>query len=714
MAAFHDRLCATRILDPACGTGNFLYVALELMKRLEGEVLEALVALGGQEVLSGLEGQTVDPHQFLGLEINPRAAAIAELVLWIGHLQCHLRTRGGLPNDPILKDFRNIRVRDALLDEAAGPPRRAEWPAAEFIVGNPPFMGGKDIRARLGDRYAEALWAAHPQVNESADLVMFWWDHAAELLTREGTVLRRFGLVTTNSIAQVLQRRVVQRHLTSKTPISIVMAVPDHPWTRLSRDAAAVRIAMTVCRAGTAAGSRRTVVSEADLDTDTPTLVLDERRDRINADLTVGVDVAAALPLRAHRGLCSRGMSLHGAGFIVSAGEARHLGLGRRAGLDRHIRPYRNGRDLTSRSRGVSVIDLHGLGIDEVRARFPEVYQHLILHVAPERIGNKRTSYRDAWWIFGEPRRDLRPALEHLRRFVATVETAKHRVFQFLDAAILPDNMLVVIAVDDPFVLGVLSSRPHGLWSAASGGTLEDRPRYSKSRTFDPFPFPAVDGNRRRDIGAIAEDLDAHRKAVLAEHPHLTLTGLYNVLEGLRAGIAPADLAPVQRRIFDDGLVLILAELHDRLDRAVAAAYGWAPALGDEDVLSRLVDLNAERRAEEARGFVRWLRPEFQVPRFGMPDDRADLDLAGGGLREEAVAAVPKPSYPAEDAAQTAVVMAALMRASGALDAGSIATSSKQGRRVAPKVAAVLLSLYRMGLVATADGGGSFRLQRFG
>jgi hypothetical protein len=224
---FHDSLCRTRVLDPACGTGNFLYVALELMKRLEGEVLEALADLGGQEALQGLEGHTVDPHQFLGLELNPRAAAIAELVLWIGYLQWHFRTQVAEPSEPILRAFRNIvqadavlkanrvpargeagtlRVRDA--DDGRDPiilhyrnPKRPDWPAAEFIVGNPPFIGGKDLRARLGDEYAQALWAAHPRMNQSADFVMYWWDHAAELLAAKGTVLRRFGLVTTNSIS---------------------------------------------------------------------------------------------------------------------------------------------------------------------------------------------------------------------------------------------------------------------------------------------------------------------------------------------------------------------------------------------------------------------------------------------------------------------------------------------------------------------------------
>ena len=168
--AFHDQLCDTRVLDPACGTGNFLYVSLELMKRLEGEVLEAINDLGGQEALA-YESHTVDPHQFLGLELNPRAAAIAELVLWIGHLQWHFRNRGVAPSEPILKAFHNIENRDAVLTWDGYPyakvvdgretypnARRPDWPKADYIVGNPPFVGGKDIRARMGSDYAEALW----------------------------------------------------------------------------------------------------------------------------------------------------------------------------------------------------------------------------------------------------------------------------------------------------------------------------------------------------------------------------------------------------------------------------------------------------------------------------------------------------------------------------------------------------------------------------
>jgi hypothetical protein len=282
--AFHDRLCEARVLDPACGTGNFLYVAMELMKRLEGEVLEALLDLGGQEALRGLGGHTVDPHQFLGMEINPRAAAITELVLWIGYLQWHFRTKGGTPEPPILRKFKNIEVKNAVLTWDGYPlpqviggketypnPRRPVWPTAEFIVGNPPFIGkGALMREALGDSYVKALWKAHPHMNESADFVMYWWDRAANLLTAKGTVLRRFGLVTTNSITQEFSRRVMKKWMEGKHPISLVMAIPDHPWTKATRDAAMVRIAMTVATAGKQSGLLHHVLHEAGLDSDEP------------------------------------------------------------------------------------------------------------------------------------------------------------------------------------------------------------------------------------------------------------------------------------------------------------------------------------------------------------------------------------------------------------------------------------------------------------
>lgn len=735
---FHTRLCDLRVLDPACGTGNFLYVAMEMMKRLEGEVLEALADLGGQEAL-GLEGHTVDPHQFLGMEINPRAAAIAELVVWLGYLQWHFRTKGGAPADPILKDFRTIKTMDAVVaydgrdlvrddsgrlvtrTNAEGQqvevysyrnPRRPEWPTADYIVGNPPFIGGKDIRGRLGEGYAEALWKAHPHMNESADFVMYWWDRSAELLTRKGSRLRRFGFVTTNSITQEFSRRVMAERLKAKKPISLLMAIPDHPWTRATRDAAAVRIAMTVATAGTHEGVLREVVREAELDSDTPVVELIEHRGTINPDLTVGVDVSGVVSLQANNGLASRGMSLHGAGFIVTPQQAEALGLGRRPGLELHIRDYRNGRDLTSRPRGVMVIDLFGLSAEQVRSRFPEVYQHLLSTVKPERDRNNRDTYRLNWWIFGEPRRELRPALDGLSRYIATVETSKHRVFQFLDASILPDNMLVCMGLDDAYYLGVLSSRLHVAWALRAGGWLGvgNDPRYSKSRVFDPYPFPEPSEALRADIRAVAEELDAHRKARQAEHPRLALTQMYNVLEKLRAG-TPLDTD--DERVKTEGLVLILKELHDRLDALVFQAYGWPADLSDEEVIARLVALNKERASEEARGIVRWLRPAYQKARAGIVEEAAPKTTEGQGemaLVAE-VAKEQKPRFPDDEVARTAAVMAALANSTGGFDAPTLASTFRQGRRVEPQIRATLASLMRLGFASSSDGT-TFRLRR--
>jgi hypothetical protein len=302
--------------------------------------------------------------------------------------------------------------------------------------------------------------------------------------------------------------------LSAKHPVSLLLAIRDHPWTKATKQAAAVRIAVTVVVAGTHEGTLLKITAAQGLDTDEPKLAFSSSTGRINADLTVGVDVTSAQALLSGEGLCSPGVKLHGAGFIVTPQEAKHLGLGRRPGLERHIRPYRNGRDLTSTSRDVMVIDLFGLEAEEARDRFPEVYQHVLRSVKPERDANNRESYKRLWWVFGEPRKDLRPALKDLSRYIATVETAKHRVFQFLDGAILPDNMLVSIASDDAFHLAVLSSRIHVTWVLVQGGTLEDRPRYTKSHCFDPFPFPDTDEFSRRRIAGLGEQLDRQRKNV--------------------------------------------------------------------------------------------------------------------------------------------------------------------------------------------------------
>nr|WP_245896933.1 DNA methyltransferase [Sphingomonas fennica] len=714
---FHARLAATRILDPACGTGNFLYVALELMKQLEGEVLETLAALGGQEALA-LETMSVDPRNFLGLEVNPRAAAIAELVLWLGYLQWHLRNGGGI-SDPVLQSFGNIRTMDAVLAhdperpnaDRTGTerpnPRRPDWPEADYIIGNPPFIGGKDLRARLPQGYAEALWKAHPHINKSADFVMYWWDRAAALLAARGSRLKRFGFVTTNSVTQEFSRRVMAKRLDGPSPLHLEMAVPDHPWTRATPDSAAVRIAMTVVAPGEGEGVLYEVASEAGLDSDQPRIAFMEARGRIHPDLTVGADVTLTRPLRANAGLSSPGMKLHGAGFIVTPAEGEYLGLGRREGLDRHIRPYRNGRDLTARARGAMVMDFFGLEEGDVRRRFPEAYGHLLRTVKPERDRNNRATYRDNWWAFGEPRRELRPALEGLLRYIATVETAKHRVFQFLDAEILPDNKLLSIALDDAYILGILSSSYHIAWSLRAGGWLGvgNDSVYVKSRVFDPFPFPEADRASRKAIADLAEELDATRKAVLAEHGDLTLTGLYNLRDRIVAG-GTLNAAEEGQRI--RGRVDIIAELHARLDLAVTAAYGWPATLSDEEVVARLVALNAERAREEQSGRVRWLRPEYQLARSGV-EMLAPKPAAVQIEAELAAAAAGKPPFPRDAIGQTAAVLESL-RDGRAWSATDLASRYAQGRKAVPRIEATLAALARLGHVAVEQGG--YRLRR--
>lgn len=740
LQAFHAALCQVRILDPACGSGNFLYVALEMMKRLEGEVTALLADLGDDQQALSLAGHSVDPHQFLGIELNPWAAAVAELVLWIGYLQWHYRTHGtASAAEPVLRDFRNIEKRDAVLawdsrgerrdpsgalvtrwdgigtvehpatgervpDPAARVqvwdylrPQPAVWPQADFIVGNPPFIGTSRMRDALGDGYAEALRTAYPKVPDSADFVMYWWERAAQA-TRAGK-LRRFGLITTNSLRQTFNRRVLEPYLSDpKAPLSMLMAIPDHPWVDAA-DGAAVRIAMTVAGRGAVSGRLMTVTEERKGETEGEgrPVTFSTEKGRIFANLRIGADVAGARPLKSNDGLSSPGVKLHGAGFIVTPAEARSLGLGTVPGLDRHIRHYRNGRDLTATPRNVMVIDLFGLSEIDVQMRFPAVYQHVLDQVKPERDQNNRESYKRLWWVHGEPRKDLRPALAGLPRYIATVETTKHRVFQFLDEETLPDNMLVTIAHDDAAVLAVLSSHEHVVWSLAAGGRLGygNDPRYNKSRCFDPFPFPDLTAAQSARLRSLGEQLDAHRKTQQKAHPKLTLTGMYNVLEKLRAG---ERIEGKDREVYEQGLVGILKKLHDDIDAEVAAAYGWPVNLPEHDLLQQLVDLNRERAAEEAKGRVRWLRPAYQNPAgraVAVKGEQIEADFAGR-------AASGKALWPKLLPQQIAAVQGALTEL-GEATPEEIARRFMRGR--AASIQPLLESLSIIGRAeASADG----------
>ena len=743
---FHNKLCHTRVLDPACGSGNFLYVTLDLFKRLEGEVLGLLESLGEKQTLMHMEKVRVTPAQFHGIEIKRWAKEIAELVLWIGYLQWHFRMYGKTnPSEPVLQDYKNIECRDAVLaydgepelvrDERGKPvtrwdgetmktnpvtgeqvpdesarvnvykyknPRKADWPEADFIVGNPPFIGNWRMRSALGDGYTESLRATYPEVPENVDYVMYWWDKAGDL-ARENRV-RRFGLITTNSLTQAFSRRVVQRHLAGTPPLSLMFAVPDHPWVD-SADGAAVRIAMTVAELGSRDGCLSTVSEETETDESYVNVSLRTASGQIHADLKTGSDVASALPLFANDALSNTGVKLHGAGFLLTSGDAANIGLGRLPGIEKYIRQYRNGKDITSTSRNLYVIDLDGLSDTEVQKRYPAIYQWVFTRVKPERDQNNEKYRRENWWLFGRKNTELRAALKDLPRYISTVETSKHRFFVFLDKSILPDNKLVNMALDDAYYLGVLSSRIHVAWALSTGGRLGvgNDPVYVKTACFEKFPFPVKIKPQQTRIRALAEELDAHRKRQQAAHPDLTITGMYNVLEKLRSGEV---LTAKDKVIHEQGLVSVLKKLHDDLDAAVFDAYGWPHDLTDEQILERLVALNAERAAEERRGLIRWLRPEFQNPTGAKAATQEDLATTDEP-EEAAPAAATATAWPKKLAEQIAPVRDLLTKGAAEWTKAEVAAAFNGANKA--DVEEVLDSLAALGILAAYESRGTRR-----
>lgn len=737
---FHRMLCEVRVLDPACGSGNFLYVALELMKRLEGEVTALMEELGERQSSLSLEGHTVDPHQFLGIELNPWAANVAEMVLWIGYLQWHFRTHGqAAPSEPILRDFRNIENRDAVLGwtartERLNPdgtratrwdgvsmirhpatgenvpdlsatvqvwdytePRPAPWPAATFIVGNPPFIGNKRMREALGDGYVEALWAAYPKMPQSADLVMFWWEKAALLARRyDGeTGLRRFGLITTNSLRQTFNRRVLEPHLgDAKHPLSLIFAIPDHPWVDTA-DGAAVRIGMTVGAAGSRPGRLVSVVSESGErnEAEGRQVRLTTEYGAIHSNIRVGAQLGSAIPLSANSGIAHQGVTPLGEGFRVPANEAiREHRDAIRAGV---LRRYLNGRQFVHGASPDYIVDFFGRTLTQSRSGFPTLFQMICDRVRPQRETLKRASYRDKWWVFAEPRSRMRPALESVTRYIATCRTAKHRVFGFLDSDILPDAKLIAVGLADAAYLATLSSKFHVAWADATGANLGagNDSNYNHADCFHPFPFPDLTPAQQITLRALGEELDAHRKERQRAHPKLTLTQMYNTLDKLRAG---EPLGGKDKQIYRDGLIGLLSDIHDRIDAAVAAAYGWPADLVDEEVLFRLVALNHQRAAEEARGHVRWLRPEYQNP--GGRIAQAQI----GKLELPDSAKTGKPAWPKTLPEQITAVREAL-ETLGEADAEAIARTFHRGR--AGSVAPLLETLAGLGMAGQTDGG---------
>ncbi len=761
---FLHQLCNTRVLDPACGSGNFLYVTLEHMKRLEGEVLEVLGSIK-KSMSFDMEGLTVDPHQFLGLEVNPRAAKIAEMVLWIGYLQWHFRTYGKVnPPEPVLRDFHNIEHRDALItydskelitDEAGKPvtrwdghtykispitgekvpdesaqvdqfiyinPSKTQWPQADYIVGNPPFIGNKRMRTALGDGYVNAIRGAWPDVSDTSDFVMYWWDKAAELTRMKES--KRFGFITTNSLKQIFGRKVVENHIYAKPPLTLSYAIPDHPWVD-STDGAAVRISMTVGTTEIGMGTLDSVINEVVNPDGEIDVVLSSSQALINADLTVGVNVAASKTLISNKGVSFMGMIPLGAGFWISEEQADNLGRKTIPGLCQHVKKYFNGKDLTGISRGLLALDFYGLTEKQVRDNFPDAYQWILERVKPKRLQDKRESRRRNWWIFAESVPKFRSAVCDLDYYIGTTETAKHRLFSYIPSDVLPDQKIRAITLNEPLFFGILSSRIHVLWANAAGSRMGvgNDPVYNNTRCFETFPFATPSLEHQSVISDLAERLDIHRKRQQAQYHELTLTGMYNVLEKLRSG---EHLNEKDKVINTQGLVSVLRQIHDDLDRAVFAAYGWddlatklvglpgattplqdkseAQAEAEQELLSRLVDLNSQRAVEETKDQIRWLRPGYQNRNAEPETDPEEADL----VTEDEVTAIPtantkakKHVWPKGMREQIAAVRSAL--SIDAMTPEAIAANFKDPKKTSPLIIEALAALEELGMVFQED-----------
>jgi hypothetical protein len=410
----------------------------------------------------------------------------------------------------------------------------------------------------------------------------------------------------------------------------------------------------------------------------------------------------AAQPLEQNAGLCFMGVTLVGEGFRIYPEQLEQLKL-TPASAPAVIRPYLIGRDLAQKAEKRYVIDFFGYSEDEAKHKYPRLYQWLLDRAYHERQVNKRKSYREKWWIFGEPRERMRKALHGLPRYIVTGETAKHRFFQFLPATVLPDHKLYAIASDDALLLSVLSSRPHIVWALAAGGTLEDRPTWTNTTCFLPFPFPVCSMFQRNRIRQLGESLDSHRKRQQAAHPDLTITGMYNVLEKLRRGEA---LNTAERVIHEHGLVSVLKKIHDDLDAAVFDAYGWPHDLTDEQILEKLVKLNAERSEEERKGLIRWLRPEFQNPSGQKAATQTEM-VGSEESEEDTAAATAAKAWPKKLPEQIAAVRDLLLGQASAWTAKQVAKQFK-GTKL-KELELVLESLTALGLLVAFQPNGEMQ-----
>ena len=586
--AYLDRLKAFRVLDPACGSGNFLYLSLLELKNIEHKTNLEAEALGLARAFP-----TIGPESVLGIELNPYAAELARVSVWIGEIQWMRRNGFDAARNPILRTLDTVECRDAVL---APDGTRAAWPRADVVVGNPPFLGGKRVLGELGAEYVTALRNAYKgTLPNFSDLVCYWFAKAWEQM--QTGALTRAGLVSTNSIRGGSNREALKPIVEGGR---IFAAWPDEEWTL---DGAAVRTSM-VCFDRVKGGLVKLEGAPVS---------------GVFSDLTSSQsDTTQATPLPENRGQSFVGIQKTGS-FNISGEQARRYLFSpiNPNGLPNStiIKPYWNGIDLTRRPQDIWLIDFPSDYDEGTASLFEGPFLHLQTENKPARASNKIDWLRDNWWLLWRPRPDMRAACDGLQRFIVTPEVSKHRVFAWMPKPRLPDKNLMVIARDDDTTFGILHSRFHELWSLRMGTSLEDRPRYTPSTTFETFPFPtgltpnlpaadyALDP-RAVKIAAAAARLNDLRENWL--NPADLVKRVLEVVPGYPdrlLPVSPEAEATLKKRTLTNlynAKPAWLTHAHKALDESVAEAYGWgddwrAGLLTDDEILARLFRLNQER-----------------------------------------------------------------------------------------------------------------------
>ena len=547
LEAFRERLASVTVLDPACGSGNFLYLALRSLLDLEKRVID-YAAMQGWHGLT----PTVKPNQMRGLEINPYAAELARTALWIGYIQWHQANGFPYTQNPILTPLDTIRQTDAILDLTDPEhPAEPEWPAAEFIIGNPPFLGHIPFRESLGDDYVGAVYGLYGgRIPNSSDLCCYWLEKARGQIA--AGITKRAGLLATQAIRFQSNRPVLTR---IKETGDIFAAYGDLEWKPEEPDSAAVHVSIICFDDGRE--------SERVLD--------GQPIATINVDLSSGADLTLAQRLVANRNLAFQGIGKVGDFDIPETLADEMIAQPNPHGRSNSevIKRWVNGADITQRSRNMWVIDF-GVDMSMADAALYEApFEYVKEKVMPTRVKNKMKWRAENWWLHGYPATTMRRTLEHLDRYIATPKVAKHRFFVWLKRDMLPSNLVIAIASDYDYTFGVLSSSMHELWARQVGSQLRESDSggtYTPTTCFEMFPFPEPTGEQREAIALAAAELNRRR-----ENDTRTLTNLYNA-------------RPTW-----------LYNAHRALDAAVADAYGWPADLADAEILERLLALNLER-----------------------------------------------------------------------------------------------------------------------